>query len=115
MRTNKTTFPNFIAFFKAVINYSYNFFSKYLFIYEQDIAKDEKRVDYHIALDFVRRYYTNQTKFFGHINEGDISKLNKLSPDDLNNLFLQILDIEDEVSNIEKINKSKEIAHVPIV
>lgn len=115
MKTSKTTFQKIIAFFKAVVNLSYNFISRFLFIYEQDILKDEKRVDYHVALDFVRRYYTNQTKSFGHINEGDISNLNKLSPDDLNNLFLQILDIEDEVSNIEKINKSKEIAHAPIV
>ena len=86
-----------------------------MFIYEQDTVFDEKRIDYYTALDFVRRYFINQTKSFGHLKEGDISKLNKLSPDDLNNLFLQILHVEDEVSKIEKVNQSKEGQHVSII
>ena len=102
MKTNITTFHKFFASCKAFLSIFKNFFSNYLFKYESDIVKPDRSVDHHFAFDFVYKYLLNQIRMNGQLSDEYLKKLKEMSSDDLQSLFLQIIDIENEVTKLEK-------------
>tara|TARA_B100000963_G_C22635909_1_gene677581 strand:+ start:3529 stop:3876 length:348 start_codon:yes stop_codon:yes gene_type:complete len=102
MKTNKITFQKFFASCKAFSFLLKNFFSNYLFKYESDIVKPERSIDHHFAFDFVYKYLLNQIRMNGQLSDEYLKKLKEMSSDDLQSLFLQIIDIENEVTKLEK-------------
>ena len=69
---------------------------------ESDIVKPDRSVDHHFAFDFVYKYLLNQIRMNGQLSDEYLKKLKEMSSDDLQSLFLQIIDIENEVTKLEK-------------